>query len=88
MKVRPARHVIAWGLKATGFKGVTLPWGIYVLPDQMDNERLIRHEQMHAAQIQSMGTVKFYVTYLWQMLRHGYHNAPLEKQARDAETVL
>jgi hypothetical protein len=29
-----------------------------------------------------MGAVKFYLTYLWQMLRYGYWNSPMEREAR------
>lgn len=86
MTPKPARGLIGWVLKRTGFAGVTLPpWGIYILPEHIDNRRLIRHEQQHWRQYQRMGAVKFYVTYAWQVLRHGYRNAPMEVQARKAE---
>lgn len=80
---KPARGLIAFVLKAAGFAGVTLaPFGIYILPTYINNQNLIRHEQIHWAQWQRMGTIKFYVTYLWQMLRYGYKNAPMEREAR------
>jgi hypothetical protein len=29
-----------------------------------------------------MGAINFYLTYLWQMLRYGYWNSPMEREAR------
>jgi hypothetical protein len=31
-----------------------------------------------------MGAVRFYLTYLWQVLRYGYRNAPMEIEARNS----
>lgn len=86
MTPKPARHLIAWWLKITGFAGITLPpWGIYILPGRLDDQRLIRHEQAHWDQYKRMGVLRFYATYLWLTLRHGYWNNPLEIEARAAE---
>ena len=85
MNIQPATGLTNWVLRRTGFKGVTLPWGIRVLPEEQTNERLIRHEQEHARQIAEYGVVGFYARYLWQVLRYGYRNAPLEIKAREAE---
>jgi len=85
-KPRPARHIIRWILRRAGFGGVTLPpFGIYILAERMDNEWLIRHEQAHWAQYERMGAIRFYLMCLWQVLRYGYHNAPMEIEARKAE---
>jgi hypothetical protein len=35
-----------------------------------------------------MGTVRYYATYIWQVLRYGYRNAPMEIEARAAESVI
>jgi hypothetical protein len=35
------------------------------------------------AQWARMGTVRYYLTYLWQVLRYGYKNAPMEIEARE-----
>lgn len=89
MQPKLARGLIAWILRRTGFHGVTLaPWGIYILPQHIDNQRLVRHEQQHWRQYQRMGAVKFYATYLWQVARYGYRNAPMELEARNAENVV
>ena len=86
MTPKPARGLIDWVLRRTGFHGVALaPWGIYILPAAMHSQRLIRHEQAHWRQWQRMGTVRYYATYLWQIVRYGYRNAPMEVEARNAE---
>lgn len=86
MTPHPAPHLIRWSLKATGFSGVTLPpFGVFILAERINDERLIRHEQAHWRQWQRMGTIRFYATYIWQVLRHGYRNAPMEIEAREAE---
>lgn len=83
MTPKPAKGIIAWVLRKTGFAGVCLaPWGIYILPEHLSSERLIAHEQVHWRQWVRMGTVKYYATYLWQVIRYGYRNAPMEREAR------
>ena len=85
MNASHARGLIAWLLRRSRFHGVTLPpFGIYVLPERMHDEQLIRHEQVHWAQYKHMGLVKFYLTYLYQVFRYGYENAPMEVEARKA----
>jgi hypothetical protein len=85
MVVRPANGLIGWTLRRTGFAGVTLPWGIYILPERLQDARLVRHEQAHADQIAQYGVIGFYAKYLWFTLRYGYRNNPLEEKARKAE---
>ena len=83
MTPKPAKGALGWILRRTGFAGVCLaPWGIYILPEHMYSDSLIRHEQVHWQQWQRMGTVKYYATYLWQVIRYGYRNAPMEREAR------
>ena len=83
---RPARHIIAWFLRRFGFAGVALaPWGIFVLPEHLENQRLTRHEIAHWRQYQRMGAIRYYATYAWQVLRYGYRDAPMEVEARAAE---
>lgn len=86
MTPRPARHIIRWFLRTSGFAGMVLPpVGIFILAEHMHSQRLIRHEQAHWRQWQRMGTVRFYATYIWLWLRHGYRNHPMEIEAREAE---
>ena len=83
MTPKPARGLVAWVLRRTGFVGVALaPWGIYILPERMYSDALIRHEQVHWQQYQRMGLLKYYGTYLYQVIRYGYRNAPMEREAR------
>jgi len=83
MTPKPGRHIIRWVLRRTGFAGVALaPWGIYILAEHMYSDKLVRHEQAHWRQWQRMGTVRYYVTYVYQVLRYGYRNAPMEVEAR------
>lgn len=86
MTPKPARGLIGWTLRRTGFAGVALaPWGIYILPEHLGNRKLVAHERQHWRQWLRMGTVKYYATYLWQVTRYGYRNAPMELEARNAE---
>lgn len=86
MTPRPARGIVRWWLRATGFHGITLPpWGIYILENHMYSDALVRHEQAHWAQYQRMGAVRFYWTYLWGLVRYGYQNHPMEIEARKAQ---
>ena len=83
MDIRPAKGLIGWTLRRTGFGGVTLPWAIYILPERLGEEALVRHEQVHAQQISRFGVIGFYTRYLWYTMRYGYTNNPLEVEARN-----
>lgn len=45
----------------------------------------LKHELVHIAQFRRYGTTKFLLLYLWWSWRFGYHNNPLEIEARQAE---
>lgn len=77
--VKPARGLVAWFLRRQGLGGITLPTGIYLLPERLHDAELIAHERMHQQQIARMGMVRFYATYLWQLVRYGYKDHPLER---------
>jgi len=82
----PAPCFLATVLRTFGFRGITLPpFGIYVLAEHIDSERLSRHEMAHWAQYERMGVVRFYVRYVWLTIRHGYRQNPMEVEARAAE---
>lgn len=84
--MKPARGPILWWLKSSRYKAITLPpFGIYALPEHLDNERLQRHEQEHWEQYKRMGVFKFYALYLWYSMRYGYWNNPMEIEARKAQ---
>lgn len=83
MTPKPAKGLVAWVLRRTGFAGVALaPFGIYILVEHMYSDKLIAHEQVHWQQWQRMGTLRYYATYLYQVLRYGYYNSPMEREAR------
>jgi len=83
-RVRKARHVVRWFLKAAGRYAVCLPpRGIYVLPGRAGEPGLLQHELVHWQQARRMGVIKFYAVYLWYTLRYGYWNNPLEREARE-----
>jgi hypothetical protein len=81
--IKPARGLIRWWLRLTGFAGITLPpFGVYILAERLSDEALIRHEQVHWQQARRMGTIKFYAVYLWLLARYGYQDHPMEHEAR------
>jgi hypothetical protein len=41
----------------------------------------IKHEHVHIKQIQRLGVIKFYITYLYYSMKHGYEGNPLEIEA-------
>ena len=84
--IKPASGLLLWYLRKTKFAGITLPpLGIYLLPEKIANERLIRHELKHWEQYKAMGFFKFYGLYLYYSARYGYFNNPMEIEARSAE---
>lgn len=87
MVIYKAHGPVQWFLRLTKYHGITLPpFGIYVIAERIEDERLRRHEQAHWEQAQRLGVIRFYVQYLWFNLRYGYHNNPMEAEARAAET--
>jgi hypothetical protein len=67
------------GIKATMLPGVgTFFWVPHPPPD------LLVHEERHHQQAREMGSLKFAWEYACQVLTHGYWDAPLEKDARQA----
>lgn len=86
MQPSPARHIVRWFLRTFGYGGITLPpLGIYILAERINEASLVRHEQAHWTQYQRMGAVRFYAAYLWNLMRYGYRNHPMEIEARQAE---
>lgn len=84
--IKTATGFIKWWLGIVKFAAITLPpFGIYVLFERINDERLIKHEMKHWEQYQKMGFFKFYLFYAWYSLRYGYTNNPMEIEARKAE---
>ena len=86
MKTREASGPILWYMRLCGFAGWASFWStIYLVPERMFDQRLIRHELCHLEQIRRDGRLKFTVQYLYWLLRHGYQQNPYEVEARRAE---
>lgn len=81
--VRTLPHL--FGLVPRWVGAMTLPWGIYVRPDQFGRSseelaRLIVHELVHARQWQTLGPIGFLGRYLGdyvvgRLRRLGHHGA-------------
>jgi hypothetical protein len=86
IQARTAPHIVRWFLRTSGYGGITLPpWGVFILAERINETALVRHEQRHWQQAQSMGIVRWYLIYAWYSIRHGYRNNPMEIEAREAE---
>lgn len=76
---------LATGLLGPGMVGLTLGHGIYVCHGH-GNIRLLSHEFRHVHQYEQAGSIAaFLPDYLHQIVSFGYHNAPLEIDARAHE---
>ncbi|MBO9617447.1 MAG: DUF4157 domain-containing protein [Niabella sp.] len=51
----------------------------------LTDERWLRHELKHIEQYERYGLLGFLFRYILQTARYGYHNCPLEREARAAE---
>ena len=79
MKVKEARGVTDWFLRRISRWAICLPpFGVYVLPERLTDVFLLAHERIHWEQAQKLGAVRFYVKYLWLLIRYGYHKHPME----------
>lgn len=83
LPIKAATGLLARLLRWHGFRAITLPWAIYVLPLAMGDERLIAHERAHEEQMRRDGVVRFVVRYLWWSLTYGYWMNPYEVEARE-----
>ena len=76
---------IETGLLAPGMVGLTLGYGIYIVHGH-DRIRVISHECRHVHQYETFGSIEqFLPVYLQQIVDYGYHDAPLEVDARAHE---
>lgn len=70
------------GLLGPGVVGLTLMYGIYIC-DGHTTSRLISHECRHVYQYEAAGSIRnFLPGYLEQIATFGYHDSPLEIDAR------
>ncbi|RQV87195.1 MULTISPECIES: hypothetical protein [Burkholderia] len=73
------------GLLSPGTIGLTLGHAVYVLRGH-DTRRLLTHEFRHVHQYEAAGSIgAFLARYLHEIATVGYHDAPLEADARQHE---
>lgn len=53
--------------------------------DLLKNKKWLRHELAHVQQFKQTGFLKFIFLYLWESLKHGYHENKFEVEARAKE---
>ena len=51
----------------------------------LQNEKWVKHEVCHLKQFQKHGHFTFILKYLWESMRHGYHQNKYEEEARKEE---
>jgi hypothetical protein len=51
----------------------------------LKDERWVKHELCHVRQFRENGLVGFIFKYLWESIKHGYHDNRYEVEARNAE---
>tara|TARA_R110002126_G_scaffold255711_2_gene398764 strand:- start:8265 stop:8534 length:270 start_codon:yes stop_codon:yes gene_type:complete len=87
VEVKPWFGPIKLFMKLCKFQGWTSFWNvIYLDPEYLQDEKLIKHEMTHIKQINEEGKIKFSIKYLFWTCRYGYWNNPYEVEARLAET--
>nr|WP_066709755.1 hypothetical protein [Curvibacter delicatus] len=76
------------GLFNPDITGMTFGHGIVICKGHWTT-RLVSHELRHVHQYEAAGSVAaFLPVYLHQVAVHGYHDAPLERDARGHETTV
>lgn len=79
------RVALETGLLGPEMIGMTFGYGVYVCDGHISN-RLISHECRHVYQYEVAGSIgAFLPVYLQQIATVGYHDAPLEVDARQHE---
>lgn len=82
---------IAAGKLGTGNVAMVLGSTIHLYGVTKDaflkNEQWLKHELCHVQQFKQYGYTGFIIKYLWESIKHGYHNNKYEIEARTAETL-
>ena len=74
----------AWWMRK-GWAMVFFYWMWVNLNKSEFTNRHYRHELQHCYQVKRMGRIKFYASYIWLWLRHGYNNHPYEIEADERQ---
>jgi hypothetical protein len=86
MKIRIVYHFLP--LRKTWIGGITIyPFIFFKRTREEVTDRLFRHELEHIYQVEEEGWFKFYLSYLWESIRHGYKGNKYEIAADLMETI-
>ena len=84
----PAPFPILWLLRRLNKWAVTFPWGaIYCVPEQLDNPKLLKHEQVHLEQIKRDGAILWTLKTWYYAIRYSRLNNPYEIEARTISEI-
>jgi hypothetical protein len=81
-------RIAAWNLRSTQMAiviGNTIHLHNVSKKAFLDNKSWFRHELTHIQQFKSHGYICFVCKYLYESIKHGYHNNKYEIEARNAE---
>ncbi len=68
--------------------GLTLNYGIYIRKDCVASTRILKHELAHTLQYEQLGGIKgFLKKYFKEVMIFGYHQAPMELEAKSKELI-
>jgi len=82
----PARGFWLRVLDLFGCDGLAMPWRrVYMRPSCLHNDGLRAHEWVHIQQIDRMGPVWFSLRYLYELIRYGYREMPMEREANEVQ---
>jgi hypothetical protein len=84
MKIRPVYNFLP--LRKTWIGGITIyPFIFFKRRREEVTDTLFRHEMQHIYQVQKLGWIRFYVSYLWESARVGYKKNKYEIEANAVE---
>ena len=84
--IRPPGRVLARLMRATGLRAFVTPRVVYLRADCIEDERMRRHQRMHAEQMRADGFLRFLWRYAYWSATYGARLNPYETEARSAET--
>lgn len=56
-------------------------WPFVLMKPRTPSDILFKHEFIHCYQVKEKGILKFYVSYIWTILKTGYKKHPMEIDA-------
>ncbi len=78
-----------WLLRWVNHWAVTLPTGtIYCVPEQLQNQQLLKHEQVHIDQIKRDSALGYAIKSVYYMFRYSRVENPYEAEARTISGLL